>query len=410
MVEEKNADLQHDFAREPIRPRIEGEWVYATGTTLGADNGIGVAAALAAATDGSVEHGPLQLLFTMDEETGLTGAQQLDAGLIEGRVLLNLDSEEDGTLFVGCAGGADAHLAVDLERGRPTAGNLCFNLEVAGLRGGHSGMSIHEGRGNAVKLLARMLRAMVEAGMPLELGRIAGGDKHNAIPREAEASILLPATDEGRCGKIAGSMLERFREELAGVDEGVRVKLAPAEWNGEVFLPAARDRLLDLLAVLPHGPLAMSRDVPGLVETSNNLASVRTEEGKVTIVTSGRSSVGSAMAELMDRIGAAGRLAGANVKVHDGYPGWKPDMSSKLLEVVRGVYSGIWGKPPEVTAVHAGLECGLLGEKVPGMEMISFGPQIEGPHSPDERVNIPSVERFWRALCRVLDELAPKKG
>lgn len=406
MVCEKNKDVKHDFMSDPIRPRVEGEWVAATGTTLGADNGIGVAAALAAATDPDVKHGPLELLFTIDEETGLTGAQQLDPGLLRGRLLLNLDSEEDGKIFVGCAGGGDTHLFLETQQ-RAAARGRTFKVEVTGLRGGHSGLNIHENRGNALKLLTRLLMAALDAGIDFDLGSLHGGSKHNAIPREAEATIYLAAAgDEERFSKVLESMRQAFRTELEGIDDELEIRFAAATAGGPLLSAADRDRLLRLLAALPHGVLGMSPDIPGLVETSSNLAVVEAEDGRIKIVTSSRSSVMPTLRAVMSSIRAAGTLAGARIEAHEGYPGWKPKMESPLLEVVRRVYEEVWSKPPAVTAVHAGLECGLLGEKVPGIEMVSFGPQIEGAHSPAERVHVPSVGRFWEALKRVLERLA----
>jgi len=407
MVCEKNKDTEHDFVRDPIRPVLDGEWIRAQGTTLGADNGIGVAAALAAATDPALAHGPLELLLTIDEETGLTGAKDLDPALLRGRTLVNLDSEEDGKLFVGCAGGSDCHLTLAGQREPQIASSWTYQLDVRGLRGGHSGIQIHENRGNALKLLTRVLRAAAAAGVDVGLARIAGGSKHNAIPREAEAVLTLDPAEEGRLRGVIACMLEGFRDELAGIDDGLTVELAPAALDLPVLRQASRDRLLDLLSALPHGVLAMSRDIPGLVETSSNLAvCAEGDDGHVRIVTSSRSSVASALRAVVDTIRAAAHLAGAAIDVHDGYPGWKPDLRSPVLAATQEVFTELWGRAPEVTAVHAGLECGLLGEKIPGLDMISFGPQIEGAHSPDERVSIPSVERFYTALGRLLDRLS----
>jgi dipeptidase D len=407
MVGEKNRGLEHDFDADPLRTRIEGEWVGAEGTTLGADNGIGVAAALAAATDPSVEHGPLQLVFTLDEETGLTGAAELDGSLMRGDTLLNLDSEMDGIIYVGCAGGGDSHIELDLESTAAPAGSTALEVEVRGLRGGHSGMEIHENRGNALKLLARLLLGAHEAGLAVELERIGGGGKHNAIPREASAIVHVSSGDVDALKRRAADVLEGARTELRGVDDGVTIEVRPADGTGRVLVAGDRDRLLRLIAALPHGVLAMSRTIPGLVETSSNLAAVTHDDaGTYRIVTSTRSSVMPSLLAVQQSIRAAAELSGARVETHDAYPGWQPDLDSAALKVVREVYGEIWGAEPEVTAIHAGLECGLLGEKKPGLDMVSFGPQIEGAHSPDERVNVPSVERFWRALGMTLRRLA----
>ncbi len=406
MVCEKNRGVEHDFMTDPILPRIDGDWVYATGTTLGADNGIGVAAALAVATDPEVAHGPLQLLFTLDEETGLTGAMQLDGSLLEGKILLNLDSEEDGILYVGCAGGADAHLYLDPERRAVSPGSSPARLEIAGLRGGHSGMNIVENRGNAIKLLVRVLGSASDAGIAFDLASLAGGRMHNAIPREAVALLQIAAGAEERLREVIADRLAAFRTELAGIDDELRIDLTPTDPFPEVLSEDSKRNLLDFLLALPHGVLAMSAAIPGMVQTSNNLAAVTEQAGRIRIVTSGRSDVAASLEAVMATVAAAGRLAGADVETHDGYPGWKPDMGSPVVEVVKQVYTAVWKQEPVVTSVHAGLECGLLAEKVPGLDMISFGPQIEGAHSPDERVRIPSVEIFWKALTRVLDSLS----
>ena len=406
MVCEKNRDVAHDFDRDPILPRVTGEWVQATGTTLGADNGIGVAAALAAATDPTVKHGPLELLFTLDEETGLTGAKELDPKLLSGRMLLNLDSEEDGVIFVGCAGGEDT--LIDL---RPSFRSAAFRgsalkLAVMGLRGGHSGLNIVENRGNALKLAARLLTALIEDGVPFDLAAIAGGSKHNAIPREAEAVVVPEPKAAAKIEKVTAAALAAFRVELHKIDDGLSIEWSPCPDPARVLAIADRDRLVQLLLALPHGVLAMSPDIPGLVETSSNLAVVKDNDGTIRVVTSSRSSVAPSLAYVLTQVRATAALAGATVTLKDGYPGWKPNLDSKALAVVREVYRARWKKEPHVTAIHAGLECGLLGEKIPGLDMVSFGPQIEGAHSPVERVNVPSVERFWGALTDVLDRLS----
>ncbi|HEX6852572.1 MAG TPA: aminoacyl-histidine dipeptidase [Candidatus Polarisedimenticolaceae bacterium] len=406
MVAEKNKGVEHDFLKDPIRTRVEGEWVGAVGTTLGADNGIGVAAALAAATDPAVSHGPLELLFTIDEERGLTGAIGLDASLLRGRTLLNLDSEEDGAIYVGCSGGCDSILHFDPRWTAPTPGRAPLLLEVRGLRGGHSGLNIHEGRGNALKLVVRILFSALEAGVRFDLAAIRGGSKHNAIPREAEAILHVDPADRAKLDGIVACMREGFGVELAGVDDGVEVAVSDAPSAARVASAEAAGRLVRLLAVLPHGVIAMSRDLPGLVETSNNLAVAEIEGDLVRIVTSSRSSVAPSIRMVLDAIRCAGQLAGADVESRDGYPGWKPNLASPALGVVRDVYRRRWGREPEVKAIHAGLECGLLGEKVPGLDMVSFGPQIEGAHSPDERVHVASVDRFWGALKEVLDRMS----
>ena len=406
MVCEKNRDVPFDFEKDAIVPEIRGEWVHARGTTLGADNGIGVAAALAAATEPGVVRPPLDLLFTVDEETGLTGAQSLDGRLLRARTLLNLDSEEDGVLFVGCAGGTDTTLTLPAGRMAHESGDRPFKLEVVGLRGGHSGLNIVENRGNAIKVAAHTLFTAMERGIGFQIASFHGGGKHNAIPREADVMLYLAPGEETKLQEVAEETLRGFQDVLAGVDEGLKVRLLPATAGARVLQPPAADRLLRLLVALPHGVLAMSRAIPGLVETSSNLAVVETHDSTVRIVTSSRSSVAPALAAVLAQIRAQGTLAGADAEVTNGYPGWKPNLDSPALAVVRRVYTEVFGRAPHVTAIHAGLECGLIGEKVPGMDMVSFGPQLEGVHSPDERVHVPSVARFWTALQRTLEELA----
>jgi len=381
MVCEKNRDVAHDFDRDPIRLRMEGEWVMASGTTLGADNGIGVAAALAAATDPSVKHGPLELL-------------------------LNLDSEEDGVIFVGCAGGEDTLIDVKPAFRSAAFRDSALRLEVSGLRGGHSGLNIVENRGNALKLVARVLSALIEEGVPFDLAAIAGGSKHNAIPREAEAIVVPDPQSKAKLEAVTAIVLAAFRVELAKIDDGLRISWSPCPDPARVLALADRDRLVQLLLALPHGVLAMSPDIPGLVETSNNLAVVKETDGKIRVVTSSRSSVAPSLSCVLAQVRAVAGLAGAAATLKDGYPGWKPNLDSKALAAVRAVYRKQWNKDPHVTAIHAGLECGLLGEKIPGLDMVSFGPQIEGAHSPDERVNVASVARFWGALTEVLDRLS----
>ncbi len=409
MVPEKNSDVAFDFLTDAIQVRVVGEYLYATGTTLGADNGIGVAAAMAVAEDQEAVHGPLELVFTVDEETGLTGAQQLDPRLLSGRTLINLDTEEEGALYIGCAGGADGAAVFTVTRQPATAGTVPLRLAVRGLRGGHSGVDIHENRGNALKFLARSLAAVRDAEIEFDLCAVAGGSKHNAIPREADA-LLRVAGDEVEAVRsaVAGAaavLAEEFGEidpeqKLTVVEEGEGDAVAT------VWSRRDRDRVIDAFLACPHGVLAMSRAVPGLVETSNNLAVVTTDGATVRVTTSSRSSVAPALKATTAQVAAVFRLAGAEVAVHDGYPGWKPNPDSQVLKTCVAVFEREFGRAPAIKAIHAGLECGLIGEKFPGMDMVSMGPQIESPHSPDERVKIPTVADFYRLLKAVLAELA----
>jgi dipeptidase D len=404
MVEEKNSDVDHDFSQDPIQPQRDGDWLKATGTTLGADCGVGIASMLALMEAEELPHGPLEFLFTIDEETGLTGAANLATDMIEGRILVNVDSEEEGVLTIGCAGGSDTHLHLPLTRSSSPGDATGLTVRISGLKGGHSGVDIHRQRGNAIKLLARALYA-VSLEHPFRLAAIAGGSAHNAIPREASATLVLAPGD-----------LDAVRTELLREFAGIRDEFRPAEPDmqfgaeevarpAEAWDDATTSKALTLLNGLPHGVLSMSYDMPGLVETSSNLAVVSEADGRLTVLTSNRSSVATALTALLQRIRATGTLAGADVAEHDGYPGWKPDVNSSLLETVKRVHEDVAG-PAVVGAIHAGLECGIIGEKYPGMDMISIGPQIEFPHSPDERVKVPTVATFYRVLTKTLERLA----
>ena len=407
MVQEKNRDVDFDFAKDAIRPQRDGEYLKATGTTLGSDNGMGVAAMLAVMESDEVVHGPLELLFTMDEETGLTGASELAPDLLHGQRLLNLDTEEEGALYVGCAGGGDSLLRLPLTEAAAGAGSA-LELRLTGLKGGHSGVDIHLQRGNAIQLLARILH-VAEREVPFPVGLIGfeGGSAHNAIPREAFATVLVPAGKEADFEAAARAELAAIQSEYRPADPDINLDLHPAAGGADkVFDAATGRRVVSLLAALPHGVQAMSYDIPDLVETSTNLATVQRKGDELEVLMSSRSSVDSAIEALRDRIRAVAELAGAAVDEHGGYPGWKPDMDSELLKTMRRLHEEVLGSDPAVKAIHAGLETGIIGEKYPGMDMISFGPQIEFPHSPDERVHIESVDRFWKLLKATLEELA----
>ena len=404
MVNEKNSDVKHDFDRDPIEPRRDGEYLYATGTTLGADNGLGVAAMLALLQSKTLKHPPLELLFTIDEETGLTGAAELDPALLSGGQLINLDSEEEFTVTVGCSGGAGNTIRLPLEFEATNTGDHALDIALGGMQGGHSGLDIHLQRGNAIKLLARILGA-VPADLAFRLATFEGGNKHNAIPREARAVMVVSGNDAGVRAAIA-SELAAVKAEYAAADSGIQLEIREAQNVARTLTPQATRKVLHLIEALPHGVLAMSADIPGLVETSNNVAIANVEQEQLVVTTSARSAVNTALRAVQRRIVAIAELAGAQAETKPGYPGWKPDLGSKLLAVVKDVHASTHGSEPEVVALHAGLECGVIGEKVPGMDMISFGPQIEHPHSPNERVLIASVERFWRLLTATLERLA----
>jgi len=400
MVCEKNSDVTFDFSKDPIDVKIDGEWVTANGTTLGADNGIGLAAALALIGDQSVEHGPLELLFTTDEETGLNGANGLQPDFLKGRILLNLDSEEEGAFSIGCAGGGDSDIRLPIKRKGSDSGSE-LKVMLSGLRGGHSGIDIHTGRGNAIQLLARILYNL-DAEFDLVL--LEGGSKHNAIPREAFAHVC--AADEAGFKKAVQKRFEEVQFEYKAVEKDMKLQIDTAPQKGPAPMEdASKAAFLGLLFGLPHGVMAMSQEIKGLVETSNNLAIVKVKDNEAAVYTSTRSSIQSALDAVRVKIEAIAALAGAEIKHLDGYPPWTPNLDSGLLKTMQKVYKNLYGKDPRVEAIHAGLECGIIGEKYSGMDMISFGPDLENPHSPDERVHIESVGRFWDLLAATLKEL-----
>ncbi len=393
MVCEKNKEVTHDFTKDPIKPRIEGEWLKAEGTTLGADNGIGVAICLALMEAQDIKHGPLEFLLTVDEETGLTGAFRLKKESVKGEMLINLDSEDFGVIFIGCAGGGDTTITLPLTY--EPAGKQGLKVAVKGLKGGHSGIEIDKGRANAIKLLARVLH-QVNA----RVSKAEGGDKHNAIPREAVAEILAGDDAEAKIKEIE----KNFRVEYAKTEPDLRIEVEPCTVE-KVLDEATNATLINLLMGLPHGVLAMSQDVEGLVETSTNLATLRTDE-KAVIGTSSRSSINSALEWVRESIACIASLAGADAEQGDAYPGWKPNLDSRLLDVASKAFKELFGEDIEKKAIHAGLETGVIGEITDIDEIISIGPEIQHPHSPDERVNIPSVEKFWKYLLYLLEKIA----
>lgn len=406
MVCEKNAGTQHDFLNDPLKLRVEGGVVKATGTTLGADNGIGVAMGLALIDEAKAVHGPIELLFTIDKETGLNGANNLKPGFVKGRRLINLDTEEDGQLYVGCAGGQDTVLSLRVARATQKDGRPCHKLSVTGLRGGHSGSDIHEGRGNANRVLARMLEQFDGLGIAYSLVAFDGGSKRNAIAREAFAVIHM----EKAALKGARAAVEAFqgviRQELKGLDDGVSIALAPAKAELPPLTDGSRKKLLTLLNAIPHGLIAYSRDIPGLVETSTNFAIVATFPGKVDVATSQRSSVLSQRDWAAQWVASIARLSGAKVVHSHGYPGWTPNLASPILKAAQKTYKRVYGAEPEPKAIHAGLECGIIGAKYPGMDMVSLGPEIRNAHSPDEEVHIDSVRKTYKVLLELLKDLA----
>ena len=406
MVCEKNKDTQHDFMNDPIQTYVDGDWLKARGTTLGGDDGIGVAMALAAATSTTLKHPALECLFTVDEETGLTGAFKLKDGCLNGRQLINLDSEDDGEIFIGCAGGIDTlakmhYTPAALPNDEPL---FAAHVKVGGLMGGHSGDDINKGRGNANKLLVRFLFGeMQTAGF--HLARIEGGNLRNAIAREAEAVFTVAMSEKENLRVRFNQFVATIESELSDVEKEMVLDLSSTDIPSTIIPDDQATRLLRALYACPHGVVAMSKDMPGLVETSTNLASIKMRDGYVEINTSQRSSVESQKHHIKNMVECALALACDEVTHGDGYPGWKPNINSPLLEVTKRAYINLFHEEPKVLAIHAGLECGLFLEKYPYLDMVSVGPQMVGVHSPQERLSISSTGRCWKWLCHTLESL-----
>lgn len=402
MVCEKNKDKQHNFEKDPIELIVDGNILKANGTTLGADNGIGVAINLALMEDKSNIHGPLEFLFTVDEETGLTGANNLQLGFIESKILINLDSEEEGEIYIGCAGGKNTIGYWKATYESIDAKYAPAIIKVKGLKGGHSGLEIDKGRGNSIKMLNRILLELDKIGV--RIASVEGGNKSNAIPREAEAMVYVPIKKLNDASAIVSQYNSIIREEYSSVEPDLSIMLDEVNVKSKrkVLKRILQKKILQVISALPHGVIKMSADVKELVETSTNVAIIRTDMKKVSITTSQRSPVASELDEIVNTVSTIFELGGATVEKSDGYPGWKPNLNSPVLHIAKYTYKDMFGKEPEVKAVHAGLECGIIGEKYPGMDMISIGPTIQGVHSPEEKVYIDSVERFWNYLLAVL--------
>ena len=407
MVCEKNKDTEHNFETDPIQTYIDGEWLRAKGTTLGADNGIGVATELAVLASDDIKHGPIECLFTVDEETGLTGAFALKEGFMNGDILLNLDSEDDGELFIGCAGGANTTAIYPFPTEKAPHGWFFFRVSVKGLTGGHSGDDISKNRANANKLLNRFLvQTMQKYGM--RLADIEGGNLHNAIPREAHALCAVPMEYKEAVRVDLNIFISEIENEYSATEPNLSMDLeseAPVEY---VMEQKAMERFLLSIYAVHHGVYAMSQDIPGLVETSSNLASIKVCDGTIKVVTSQRSSILSSRKDMSQMVSAAFILGGATVTTGEGYPGWKPNPSSEILKIAVESYKRLFGVEPKVKAIHAGLECGLFLQKYPSLDMVSFGPTLRGVHSPDERMLIPTVEKFWNHLLDILAHIPAK--
>ncbi len=405
MVHQKNAGTDFDFQSEGIRSRIEGEWVKAEGTTLGADNGMGVAAIMAVLADNTLQHPPLEALFTIDEETGMTGAKQLDPAHLKGEILLNLDSEEDDELTIGCAGGVDTNTRLNYQQ-EPTPENAtAYLIRISGLKGGHSGMDIHKDRGNANKMLVRLLYKLGPLhGM--SLAAFDGGSLRNAIPREAQATVVVP---NAMASAFEASLAARKADLLAayqGLEPDLKITCEPADGQpGYVMAPDAQEKALSALYAVPNGVFRMSPDIPGLVETSSSLARVVIKDGVFATQSLQRSAVEAGKKDVAQAVRAAFESIGAEVENDGDYPGWAPNAQSPALKVMQSLYEALFQDAPKVAACHAGLECGILNKHLPHLDMISFGPTIRNAHSPDEMVHVPSVQKFWKYLVKALEQI-----
>lgn len=402
MVCEKNNNVEFNFDTDPIKTVVDGDWLRAEGTTLGADNGIGLAAALAVITSKDIEHGPIECLFTVDEETGLTGAKAIKKGFITGNILLNLDSEDEGQLFIGCAGGKGTVATFEYKAAPVPASGQYFRITVTGLNGGHSGGDIHKGLGNANKILARFLYQLQEK-YPFTLASIEGGNLHNAIPREAYAVIGVSPKNRENVRVLLNNFAADIENELKSVDPNVRLIMESTDTPKKCLPATLKKKLIYSLLACPHGVINMSHDIEGLVEASTNLASVKmVGSTKIVVGTSQRSSTESEKNAIADQVASVFLLASAKVEHGEGYPGWKPNPDSKILKIAQKSYQKLFKKEAKIMAIHAGLECGLFLEKYPNLDMISFGPTLRNVHSPDERIEIKTVDLWWKHLIDIL--------
>jgi dipeptidase D len=403
MVCEKNEGTLHNFDTDPIKIVRDDDWLKANGTTLGADNGVGIAAALAVMESKNIAHGPLELVFTVDEESGLTGAAEFPAGMLKSKYYLNLDNEEADAICIGCAGGIKTTGRRKIGF-RKAKANAAWRIKVSGLKGGHSGVDIHQGRGNALRILGGVLQTLLDHH-PAEIAEINGGSAQNAIPREAFAIVLVDSRKSKQLRSVIATAEAEYRADLGAFDAGLKITAEKVASPGKAMAQADGRVLVDLLASLPHGVLAMNPDVPGLTQNSTNLAIVSAKGQTVEIVTSQRSAIERSKCAAARMVSTIFRLAGFAVEHSGSYPGWKPEPTSDIVRKLQAVHEKTFGKPARLIAMHAGLECGVIGEKYPGMQMASFGPTIVDPHSPNERVQISTVEGFWNYLKAVLERL-----
>lgn len=407
MVCEKTPESDHDFTKDPIKLVYDGEWLTADKTTLGADNGIAIAMAMAIAEDKDIEHPPLELLFTVDEETGLTGANSLKPGFIEGKILINIDSEDEGVFTVGCAGGINTILSLPLDLEAAPAGYKQYKIKAGGMKGGHSGIDISLEKSNAIKVLSRVFKNILDTDIDIRVADIKGGSAHNAIPRDAEATVLLKEDDYEKISASVKESEKILKLEFADTDPDLKLEIeqedSPA--MGKTQTLETLRKVLDFVAAVPHGVSAMSTAIENLVETSNNLANISVEDGDLKILTSQRSSVVSRLNALTDGIEAVARLAGGKADSGDGYPPWQPNMDSPLLAKSIKLYEKMFDKKPVVEIIHAGLECGIIGDKNPGMDMISIGPTLKYPHSPDEKIHVGTIGKVLDFMIGLFKEI-----
>ncbi|PKL85900.1 MAG: cytosol nonspecific dipeptidase [Ignavibacteriae bacterium HGW-Ignavibacteriae-1] len=407
MVCEKNADVEFDFENDPIQVYIDGDWVKAKGTTLGADNGIGVAMGMAVMTTEGVKHPALELLCTLDEETGLTGAMQLGTDLLKAEILINLDSEEDGAFTIGCAGGLNTRGIYAYHADNVPGDTVAYTIAVKGLKGGHSGIEIHDGRGNAAKFLNRILWNATNK-LNIRVADFNSGNKHNAIPREGFATVVVAKAAEGDFLKFIADFDQQYKREYGSKEPNVSITAEATAIPARVMTPEFQKRLLTSFYVMPHGVYRMSPDIAGLVQTSTNFAIVETKENTIEVLTSQRSSVETEKKDMAAVVQLSFELGGAEVKFGDGYPAWEPNVNSPILKEAVEVYTKLFGKEPHIEAIHAGLECGLVGEKYPNMDMLSFGPDLREVHSPNEMISITSTAKCWKLLKKILEEIPVK--
>jgi len=407
MVPQKNSGTVHDFEKDPIDAWIDGDWVRARGTTLGADNGIGVACAMSVLAAKDIVHGPIEAIFTCDEETGMTGALGLQPNWLKGDILLNMDSEEEGELYVGCAGGINANIEFEYDEVIVPDHLKPFKLAISGLKGGHSGLDINLGRGNANKLLIRFLKYATRE-LDVRLAEINGGGMRNAIPREAAAVVLVPDENSGQLLKAVKRYESTYKSELGAVEPTISFGVEETEKPKSMIEERVQDDLIDSVYGCPNGPIRMSDGMAGMVETSINLSTIKSQKGVIFVKCLLRSSVESAKEDLVEQVDSVFALGGAMVSFDGAYPGWKPNMGSQILKQMKEIYLNKFGKMPAVLCIHAGLECGILGSVYPNWDMISFGPTMRFPHSPDECVNIPSVQKFRDFLIEILKNVPVK--